>query len=64
MTGEKQWLTYGEAARVTGRSGRTIRRWVQERRLHVFLNRVNRRQLLEVEAGMRRARRTGVKAGE
>lgn len=57
-----QWLTYTEAAKTVGRSGRTIRRWVKEKHLHPFLNRINRRQLLTVDKKMRAARRTGEKA--
>lgn len=56
-----RWVTYGQAAHITGRSARTIRRWVKEGRLITFQQRVNRKQLLHVEAAMRRARRDGVK---
>lgn len=56
-----RWVTYSQAARITGRSARTIRRWVKEGRLITFQHRVNRKQLLHVEAAMRRARRDGIK---
>ncbi|MFB9777447.1 helix-turn-helix domain-containing protein [Brevibacterium otitidis] len=59
-----RWVTYGEAAKLTGRSARTIRRWVKDGRLITFQRRINRKQLLQVEARMRRARRAGVKADE
>ncbi|WP_309132651.1 helix-turn-helix domain-containing protein [Brevibacterium sp.] len=55
----KKWVTYTEAAQITGRSPRTIRRWVKERHLTPFRGRINRGQLLNVESKMRRARRTG-----
>lgn len=57
-----RWLTYTEAARATGRSARTIRRWVQDKQLTPFLGRINRHQLLVVDKRMRDARRTGQKA--
>ncbi|MBD8019376.1 helix-turn-helix domain-containing protein [Brevibacterium gallinarum] len=59
-----RWVTYGEAAELTGRSARTIRRWVKDGRLVTFQHRINRKQLLQVEARMRRARRAGIKADE
>lgn len=58
----KTWLTYDEAQQVTGRSARTIRRWVADGKLTPRQRRINRHQLLQVEAIMRRARREGVKA--
>lgn len=59
---KKKWVTYTEAAVITGRAPRTIRRWVKEHQLTPFRGRINRGQLLNVVARMQQAQRTGVTA--
>lgn len=58
----KKWVTYTEAAAITGRAPRTIRRWVNERKLTPFRGLINRGQLLSVVKQMQQAQRTGIAA--
>lgn len=59
MNLDRKWLTLGEAADVTGRSRRTIERWVADERLSALevagARYVNELQLLTVERATRRA---------
>jgi excisionase family DNA binding protein len=60
---DRSWLTIAQAAAATGRSERTIRRWITSRRLgHLELDGtrdVNERRLLELERATRQAARAG-----
>lgn len=58
MTGGR-WVSLAEAARITARSDRTIRRWVQQGFLSPVVGQVKRAQVLEVDRRMRQARRAG-----
>lgn len=56
-----RWLTIEEAATATGRSVRTVQRWIARGRLVACLGRVSYSAMLEVEAQERRRRRSSLK---
>lgn len=60
------WLTIPDAAQRVSRSERTIRRWVQERRLACYLGMVNEHALLTVhrDARLNRSTPRGILAGQ
>lgn len=64
MTGlDRRWLAIPAAATATGRSERTIRRWITDQRLRYLdlggVRYVNERELLDLERATRRAARAG-----
>ena len=59
---KKKWVTYSEAAVITRRKPRTIRRWVKEHHLTPWRGLINRNQLLIVVKRMQQAQRTHLAA--